>query len=405
MNGHDREVIAVADLSGHGNHDILVLDSRNRLARLTETSQATPQQGPGAAVLWDSGLEQELLVLPAGSGSNVVVRGYSGGFPTASLLDRSGQILWTHAFDITAGGAVRTSPIGFNYGFFRRRDAADLVLSVGLSNHLTNETYVLDGRSGQTLWSSPVGTYWDGTLAVFDHDQDGFDDVAFNWNVLKAFVLSGPTGSDLSDPVLLPTFGELGSVDYNGALIETGLNEEGNPQILNAEDDAHAALLTVSRTPEGPGCSTTIVWTQEQDEVDDQRHAMPAVAPNGPRANDWIIGFGSRSGVLEARRGEDGTLLWQARYWNGRADPAAPAAALSSIAAVDIDGDGRIEFVFGGFDGFLYAVRASSGAVLWSLDLGAPVGDPVVADIDGDGASEILVPAADGYLYAIGPKR
>lgn len=101
----------------------------------------------------------------------------------------------------------------------------------------------------------------------------------------------------------------------------------------------------------------------------------------------------------------DGALLWQARYWNGREDPAAPSAALSSIVAVDIDGDGRIEFVFGGFDGFLYAVEAESGDVLWSLDLGAPVGDPIVADINGDGASEILVPAADGYLYAIGPKH
>ena len=405
INGHDREVTAVANLNGDGRPDILVLDSRDRLARLTETSRATPQQGPGAAVLWDSGVEQELLTLPAGTASNVVVRGYSGGLPTVSLLDRLGQALWTRRFDHTPEGAARSAPIGLNYGFFRSREVADLVLSVGRSNATTNETFALDGTSGQTLWSSPVGTFWDGTFAVFDHDQDGFDDVAFNWTVSKALVLSGPTGSELSDPVLLPPFGALGWVDYNGALIETGLNDAGTPQILNAEDDAHAALLSVSWTPEGSGCSTSIVWTQEQDEVDEQRHGMPAVAPNGPRADDWIIGFGSRSGTLQARRGADGALLWQARYWNGRADPTAPSAALSSITAVDIDGDGRIEFVFGGFDGFLYAVEAASGDVLWSLDLGAPIGDPIVADIDGDGASEILAPAADGYLYAIGPRN
>ena len=403
MNGHNHEVIAVADLAGDGSHDILVLDSRSRVARLTATSQATPQQGPGAAVLLDSGIEQELLALPGGSGSNVAVRGSSAGVPSVSLLDRSGLTLWKHVFADT-GGRSHTIPVGLNYGLFTRRNEADLVVSVGVSGSPANETHVLDGVSGQTLWSGPVGTYWDGTFAVFDFDQDGFDDIAFNWNVSKAFLLSGQTGSDLSDPVVLPPFGSLGWVDYNGTPIVTGLDETGTPQILNAEDDAHAALLSVVRNAGEPGCSAAIVWTAPQDEVDDQRYSMPAVAPNGHRANDWIIGFGSASGVFQARRGNDGALLWQARYWNGRADAAAASGALSSVAAVDIDGDGRIEFVFGGFDGFLYAVDAASGAILWSLDLGAPVGDPVIADINGDGTSEILVPAADGYLYAVGPK-
>jgi hypothetical protein len=48
--------------------------------------------------------------------------------------------------------------------------------------------------------------------------------------------------------------------------------------------------------------------------------------------------------------------------------------------------------------------RWRTGTLLWSLDLGTSVGDPIAADIDGDGTSEVLVPAADGYLYAIGPR-
>jgi outer membrane protein assembly factor BamB len=63
-----------------------------------------------------------------------------------------------------------------------------------------------------------------------------------------------------------------------------------------------------------------------------------------------------------------------------------------------------VDFVVGGADGWLYAVDGATGALLWGLDLGASVGDPIAADIDGDGTSEVLVPAADGYLYAIGPR-
>jgi outer membrane protein assembly factor BamB len=73
--------------------------------------------------------------------------------------------------------------------------------------------------------------------------------------------------------------------------------------------------------------------------------------------------------------------------------------------AMDVNGDGRVEFVVGGYDGWLYALDAATGALVWSLDLGAPVGDPIAADTDGDGLSEILAPTADGYLYAIGPAK
>ena len=78
--------------------------------------------------------------------------------------------------------------------------------------------------------------------------------------------------------------------------------------------------------------------------------------------------------------------------------------ALSSVLGFDANGDGRADLVVGGSDGWLYAFDAATGAPVWSMNLEAPVGDPIAADIDDDGIAEILVPVADGFLYAIGPK-
>ncbi|MGZ5492307.1 MAG: hypothetical protein ACXW3E_01740, partial [Thermoanaerobaculia bacterium] len=51
--------------------------------------------------------------------------------------------------------------------------------------------------------------------------------------------------------------------------------------------------------------------------------------------------------------------------------------------------------------GRLRALDAATGREIWSIDFGAPLGDPIAADVDGDGSSEIVVAAADGWLYVV----
>jgi outer membrane protein assembly factor BamB len=79
----------------------------------------------------------------------------------------------------------------------------------------------------------------------------------------------------------------------------------------------------------------------------------------------------------------------------------------SAVAACDINGDGRQEFVFGTSHGQLYALAdaGDKGRVIWRAQLPASVGAPVIADVDNDGASEILVSLGDGRLCLHRPRE
>jgi outer membrane protein assembly factor BamB len=83
------------------------------------------------------------------------------------------------------------------------------------------------------------------------------------------------------------------------------------------------------------------------------------------------------------------------------------APSFGSGAAADIDGDGKLEIVFGTYfnDEHLYAVNAEDGSVLWKRKSeGGPLDASVaIVDLDGDRKPEIL--AADsstGTLFCIG---
>jgi hypothetical protein len=403
LNGHSFEVAAVADLDGRGRNDIVVLDSGNRVLRLTGVTGATPLNGPGGSVLFDSGASQELLAVrsPAGA-ARLAVRGWSGSRPYLRLVDGLGHIVWEHVFAGPGGGPAEVGlPSGLNVLGPENQDG-QLVLSMD-SGSGAWRTLALDATSGATLWDSGIGTYWDATLAVGDVDGDDYGDVVFNDNVFKGFALDGRTGLQRADSAVLPAFQDLGNVDYNGALVVVGRGSDGL-KFLDAGDDAHLALLVApTPSPIGPPPQTRVLWDLPQAAPDDERLSMPAVAPMGREG--WVTGVGSGRGVLKGVD-RDGRVLWQVGLWSGAEvpDSSVPPNSLSSVTAIDVNADGRVEFLVGGTDGWLYAVDSSTGSLVWSMDLGAPVGDPIAADINGDGWSELLVPVGDGYLYALGPK-
>ncbi|MEO8433033.1 MAG: PQQ-binding-like beta-propeller repeat protein [Acidobacteriota bacterium] len=404
LNGHAFEVAAVGPMLQAGRNDVVVVDSLNRILRLTDVDRADRETGPSAVVLSQNGVQQELLLVPGQSLNRIAVRAATASGAALRLLDGGGHVAWEHAFAGDGLGPT-TLPIGWNVGRFGSGAGGDVVVSVGTPDKYPTRMCALDGSSGAKLWCSTMGAFWDAAPAIWDFNRDGYDDLTLNFNNSKSILLDGRTGQEWGRPVVLPQWEHLGWVDYNGAPSVAGVDPSGAVRIVNSGDDAHLALLHADVTKGTAAAAITQVWAVPQSRPDDQRYSMAAIAPAGAQSSDWVVGVGGQTGLLEGRRGSDGTLLWQRRLWNGGFVSGVENNPLSSILAVDVNGDSRVEFVVGGADGWLYAVSAATGALVWSLDLGTSLGEPIAADFQNEGSSSLLVPAADGYLYAIGPPR
>jgi len=76
------------------------------------------------------------------------------------------------------------------------------------------------------------------------------------------------------------------------------------------------------------------------------------------------------------------------------------APSFGSAATADIDGDGKLEIVFGTYfnDEHIHALNAEDGSLLWKYDTGGcNDASPVIADVDLDGELEVIAPASSPY--------
>ncbi|MFO0566671.1 MAG: MYXO-CTERM sorting domain-containing protein [Polyangiaceae bacterium] len=129
--------------------------------------------------------------------------------------------------------------------------------------------------------------------------------------------------------------------------------------------------------------------------------------PGAPTFDDviWSGMSGNALGAVARINGATMTEAWfeylAAGAVHPKATPPAQRAALYSPIAVDLDGDGDDEVVLGSDDGYLYALDGATGALVWSLSLGAPVVHTIAADLDKDDKLELLCALEDGTLVAL----
>lgn len=76
-------------------------------------------------------------------------------------------------------------------------------------------------------------------------------------------------------------------------------------------------------------------------------------------------------------------------------------ASFGQSASADIDGDGKLEIVFGCYrnDSSVYALNAENGSLLWKFNAaGSAEGcndvAPIIYDVDGDGELDVIVPSS-----------
>jgi hypothetical protein len=175
-------------------------------------------------------------------------------------------------------------------------------------------------------------------------------------------------------------------------IADLGLSADGTKSILfgTVKGELHVIYKNGSGTwGEAPGFPVQLGGPI------DSSPAVGNLEGNGVPA--IVVGYGSNNdltkpgGVKAFRR--DGTLLWtvvtQQVVGSGGSDP-----VVSTPAIGDVDGDGKLEVVFGSFDFRVYVVDAATGAnkpnwpkfmrdTIWS--------SPVLHDIDGDGKLDIVV--------------
>lgn len=108
---------------------------------------------------------------------------------------------------------------------------------------------------------------------------------------------------------------------------------------------------------------------REQDSIDDGHQSMPALAPVG---DSIVIGTGGHRGVLIVRDAQTGATLWQRSLYGGVFGSVA-TNSLSIVLAIDVDGRNGYDFLVGAADGWLYALNAAPGNLVWSLRLGYAV--------------------------------
>lgn len=241
----------------------------------------------------------------------------------------------------------------------------------------------LNGRTGAMIWDKGetpgIERYWAPTVnlaSVFDFDADGKEDLIFT-NPDYYCVASATSGDALAGPLYPPT---IFSQPSQGLYTMPAILDRGGGLPLVALVGGHyfQGVMTVKASPlwhNVLSCGTGRTGNEGFLRLAD---------------GTWLLGFGRQNGNFACINVDDGSVRWELPI----------DASCSDIVTGDIDGDGRMEFVFGTSHGALYAVGDDNAKprVVWKAELGSAAGAPIIADSTGDGKSDIAVPTADGYV-------
>lgn len=273
-------------------------------------------------------------------------------------------------------------PIRWTFGNFDGDEILDLFVTYPTGAYVDVESAAIAGKDGKVLWHSHCGN---GPPAVYDLDGDGIDDVILR-DLFERRTLNGLTGRDIiptthwagyHTPVVLPLEGESNP---------PGIAWVGGMYSVVAESPIGKQRWWRPFRPHGQ---------QAVADVDgDGRYEIGGVTAgqlyNWPRF--YAVDGPNREFVCyDALRGNV--------KWLEKID-----STCGGVVAVDIDGDGRREFLVATSDGRLVALcgdRNTEERRLWELIFPAALGPPIACDADGDGEMEILVGCADGNIYCV----
>ena len=316
-----------------------------------------------------------------------------------------GRALWHRDFDRFPGALPPWNIGGLTYYFagkFSDPNRDDVLVHLRRNTMHSDESYLLDGRTGETIWHRTQGPdIWGcggGWIAAYDFDHDGRDDI-LTWYPHVFFGLQGPSGDMMVWEICNKIFN---CPAFYAQPVVADILHEGDPQLFFAGSAYMLGLMDKDmqvRWRSDPASGTPAV-TQCLGDLDGDG-TLELVGPG------YLQTLDTTNQEFRALDAATGALKWRLPLpgsgfiGNNVGFPDSPTMPV----VADLDGDGRDECIFAVVN-TLYAVGATAdgtaGEVRWTLEFPDRLGTASIADANGDGTLQILVACADGYVYGIG---
>ncbi|WP_053202647.1 FG-GAP-like repeat-containing protein [Jiangella muralis] len=381
----------VADLDGRGRSSVVV-SAFDRIRVLDLRGNTFKERwsvaGRGEYV-YLGGLQSATAADLDGDGrAEVVFVDAAGPRSRLRVLDGAGHEVWSHVFaDLPA--PTFAGPNGvylWTFGDFTGDGHLDVYVGANKAGYNTEVSRILDGRDGALLATRDNdgpghagGQFgpWVGPPAAADLDGDGVDNALF----LAADLLYDVNGTDFADPGIVQ-----GHVGLYHTPILVDVDGDGALEVVLAAGFDYLDVVTFASAPAG-----STLW--RVDTVPGAHLGRQPGIADVDGDGRLELGVLLNDGSFECRDAATGALRWTFDV----------GAAGSAVTTLDVDRDGRPEFVVGTVDGRVVCLTADGDLprVKWTVQLGHKLGDVIAADVDGDGRSELLVTADDGYLYVI----
>jgi uncharacterized membrane protein len=258
--------------------------------------------------------------------------------------------------------------------------------------------YVLNGQNGSVFWNASIPGNIATSPVLVRYGTGGL------WVAVQSFKYNYTSLS--LDRTYLSLFNDNGVESWNKSvplsLLPPTFPLLPSPAVADLDNDTVPDIAFVSPLESGYGrlyaCKQDGSLLINSVPLKGQAEAPPAIGDfNGDSIPDivtasWNISFyNDIKTYVEAFDGRNG-----AQIWSGEIDRVGiaiePESAWTGPAVADISRDGRPDVVLGLFNGRIYALNGTDGALMWEYNStrASMISSPSLADIQLDGFPEVL---------------